>query len=221
MGWLIFVGIILFIFAVLMIPVHAVADYKDDFSLKIKFLFFFKYTVFPMKEKEKEEKPKEEKPKTEKNTEEQKKPKRKMTIEEIIDTVIDAVRKYGPGAKMILRNIRFHRIELYWKVGAEDAAACGIKYGKICAWLSGVLGFFRNFMRIENAKFRVFPDFISEKDEIYGGADIEFNPLVVLIGALRMALVFLKDMMKNKDSKQNKQTAKPRHNINAKESASA
>jgi hypothetical protein len=60
-GWLIFFGTVLFILAVLMIPVRAVADYKENFSLKIKFLFFFSKTVFPMKEKEKTEKPKEQK----------------------------------------------------------------------------------------------------------------------------------------------------------------
>ena len=217
-GWMIFFGIILFILGVLMIPVRAVADYKNEFSLKIKFLFFLSYTVFPMKEKKKEEKPKEEKQKKEEKPQEPKKEKRKMTPEEIVDTVIDYVKKYGPGAKMILRNIRFHRLELYWKVGAEDAAACGIKYGRICAWLSGVLGFFRNFMKTEKAKFRVFPDFISEKDEIYGGADIEFNPLIILIGALRIAFVFIKELIKNNCKTK---SAKPRKNIKVKESASA
>ena len=142
-----------------------------------------------------------------------------MMPDEIVDLIVDAVNKYGPGAKMILRNIRFHRLELYWKVGAEDAAACGIKYGRICAWLSGVLGFFRNLTRIEHPEFRVFPDFICEKDEIYGGADMEFNPLIIIIGALRMGFVFLKDMMKDAGRKQKKQTAKPRQNIKAKESA--
>ncbi len=215
-GLMIFFGIIIFILAVLMIPVHAVADYKESFSLQVKFLFFFKYSVFPMKEKKKEEKQKEEQQKTEKKPEEQKKPKKKMTLEEIIDMIIDYVDKYGPGAKMILRNIRFHRLELYWKVGGEDAAACGIKYGKICGWISGVFGFFRNLMKIENPKIRVFPDFISEKDEIYGGADIEFNPLIVIIGVLRMTFVFLKDIIKNSKTK----SAKPRKTINAKESAS-
>lgn len=216
-GLYIFLGIILFILAVLMIPVHVAADYKDEFSLKIKFLFFFKYVIFPMKEKkkEKEEKQKEE-PKTE-ETEKPKKEKRKMTIEEIIDMVIDYVNKFGPGAKMILRNIRFHRLELYWKVTAEDAAACGLKYGKICAWLSGVFGFFRNFVKIEKPKIKVFPDFISEKDEIYGGADIEFNPLIVIIGALRIAFVFLKDLLKNSKNK----SVKHKKNIKTKESASA
>ena len=214
---MILLGIIVFILAVLMIPVHAVADYKDDFSLKIKFLFFFKYDVFPMKEKKKEEKEKQEEPKSKKPSEEKKKQKRKMTAEEIIDFAIDCTQKYGPGAKMILRNIRFHRLELYWKVTAEDAAACGLKYGKICAWISGVFGFFRNFVKIENPKIKIFPDFLSEKDEIYGGADIEFNPLVVIIGALRMAFVFLKDLMKNSKTK----PAKQRKNINKKESASA
>ena len=218
-GLYIFLGIIIFILAVLMIPVHVAADYKNEFSLKIKFLFFFKYVVFPESEKKKEKKEKQkqkEEPKTEKAPAE-KKEKRKMTVEEIIDTVIDYVNKFGPGARMILRNIRFHRLELYWKVTAEDAAACGLKYGKICAWLSGVFGFFRNFVKIENPKIKVFPDFISEKDEIYGGADIEFNPLIVLIGALRIAFVFLKDLIKNNKTK----SAKPQKKIKTKESASA
>ena len=218
-GWLVFFGIIVFILALLMIPVRAEAFYKDDFSLKISFLFFFKYSVFPMKEKTKEEKePKKEKQKPKETTEKPKKQKRKMTAEEVIDLMIDCVKKYGPGAKMILRNIRFHKAELYWKVCAEDAAACGIKYGRICGWLSGALGFFRNFMKIEKAKIRVYPDFICENDEIYGGADIEFNPLIVIIGALRMAFVFLKDMIKTKQKTKPK-AAKPRQNINAKERA--
>ncbi|MBQ7874422.1 MAG: DUF2953 domain-containing protein [Oscillospiraceae bacterium] len=221
-GWLIFGGIILLILGILMIPVHAAADYKEEFSLRIRFLFFFNIQLFPMKEKtEKEEKPKEEKPKEEKPKKEKtKKEKRKRTAEEIVDMIIDVVNKYGPGAKMILGNIRFHRLELYWKVGGEDAAAIGIKYGRICAWLSGVLGFFRNLMKIEKAKFRVFPDFISEKDDIYGGADIEFNPLIVIIGALRMACVFLKDMFKKiQNRKKRRKALQKRQNIKAKESA--
>lgn len=217
-GLLIFFGIIALILGILMIPVHAAAYYKEEFSLKIRFLFFFEYVLFPMKEKKKEEKP--EKTETAKETapEKTKKEKRKMTIEETVDFIVESVQKYGPGAKMILRNIRFHKIELYWKVGAEDAAACGIKYGRICGWLSGALGFFRNLTRIEKTKMRVFPDFISEKDEIYGGADIEFNPLVILIGALRIAFVFLKDIIKNNNKTK---SAKPRQKIKIKESASA
>jgi len=216
-GLLIFLGTIILILGILMIPVHAAAYYKEEFSLIIKFLFFFKYTVFPMKKKEKEKTEKPE-PKKEAAPEKAKKEKRKMTVEETVDFIIESIKKYGPGAKMILRNIRFHEAELYWKVGAEDAAACGIKYGRICGWLSGVLGFFRNLTKIEKTKIRVFPDFISEKDEIYGGADIEFNPLIVLIGALRIAFVLLKDIIKNNNKQK---SAKPRQKINAKESASA
>ena len=172
-----------------------------------------------MKEKKKkEEKPKEETEKSAESTEKTKKEKRRMMPDEIVDMIIDIIKKYGPGAKMILRNIRFHSVELYWKIGAEDAAACGIKYGRICAWLSGVLGFFRNLTRIEHPKFRVFPDFICEEDAIYGGADLEFNPLIVIIGALRMGFVFLGDMMKN-NKRQKQNSAKPRQNIKAKESA--
>ena len=221
-GWIIFFGVIIFILLVLMIPVHVKAFYKDDFSLKIKFLLFFNLTVFPMKEKKKEEKKSEEtKKETEKKPQAQKE-KRKMTLEEIIDTVIDYTERYGPGAKMILHNIRFHKVTLYWKVGAEDAAACGIKFGRVCGWISGVLGFFKNLTRIEKTEIRCFPDFICEKDEIYGGADVEFNPLIVIIGALRMAFVFLKEIKNKPPKKRNtskKQPADARNNIMQKESA--
>ncbi len=204
-GWLIFLGIILVILGILMLPVRIVIDYKENFSLVIKFLLFFKYKVFPRERKpkaEKESQKTEKKNKTEQQSKQKK--KRKMTAEEMVDFVIKTVEKYGNSAKMILRNIRVHRFELYWKVGAEDAAACGIKYGKICAWLSSTIAFFRNLMKIENTKLRIYPDFISEKDEIYGGADIEFNPLIVLIGAIRMAFVFIKDMIKGMSAKSKK-----------------
>lgn len=217
-GWLIFFGIIFFILGVLMLPVRVAADYKEELSVKIKFLLFFKITLVPMKEK-KEKKKEVQETEKEEASEKPKKKKRRMTLEETVDFIIDCVRKYGPGAKMILRNIRFHRLELYWKVGAEDAAACGIKYGRICAWISGALGFLRNLTRIEKTKLRIFPDFICENDEIYGGADIEFNPLIVLIGALRMAFVFLKDIIGNSHSAQKTKAAKPRQNIAKKESA--
>ena len=215
-GWLIFGGIILFILGILMVPVHIAVDYKEELSLSFRFLFFYiKYDR--NSEKGKNEKTEKKEKKTSVNKEKSPgKQKKKRTLEENIDMVIDIINKYGPGAKMILKNIRIHRLELYWKVGAEDAAACGIKYGRICAWISGVLGFFRNLMKIEKIKLRVFPDFICEKDEIYGGADFQFNPLIVIIGALRMGIVFIKDMMKNKPKTK---SAKPRHDIKTKESA--
>lgn len=111
---------------------------------------------------------------------------------------------------MILKNIRIHRLELFWKIAAEDAAACAIRYGKVCAYLNSALGFFRNLMKIERTNLRVYPDFTAEKDEIRGGADIEFNPLIVMIGALRMGIAFIKDLI----AKAKKQKRKPKKRIN-------
>ena len=147
------------------------------------------------KRKEKEEKPTEEKPKN---------PKKKHTPEEIIDGFIDAVHRYGPGAKQILRNIRVHRLEGYWQIAAEDAAACAIRYGRICALLNTAFGFLRNLVKIEKTKLRVYPDFIAEKEEIRVLADIEANPLVAIIGALRIAFAFLSNIIKE----QKKETSK-------------
>ena len=202
-GWLIFLGIILFIILLLALPVHIVADWNEHLTLKIRYLFF-KFTIIPGKEKEikpkedkqkKSEKPKENKPK---------KPKKKHTPEEIIDGFIDAVHRYGPGAKQILRNIRVHRLEGYWQIAAEDAAACAIRYGRICALLNTAFGFLRNLVKIEKTKLRVYPDFIAEKEEIRVLADIEANPLIILIGGIRIAFALLKDMI----AKQKKETSK-------------
>ncbi len=206
MGWIIFFGILLFILLILMIPVRAVIDYKEKLTVKIKFLFFFTYDLIPGKKKKKEE-AKKEQPAKEPKPAAEKKPKRKRSLEEIIDMIIDIVNKYGPGAKMILRNVRLHRLELYWKISGEDAADCGIKYGNTCAWLSSVLAFFRNFIKIEHPKFKIFPDFLAAEDEIYGGADIECNPLIVLIGAARMGFVFLKELFKGLKQKKKRRKA--------------
>lgn len=202
-GWLIFLGIILFIILLLALPVHVIAEWNEKLTLRVRYLFF-KFTIIPGKEKEKKKKtPKKEK--EEKPTEEKpKKPKKKHTPEEIIDGFIDAVHRYGPGAKQILRNIRVHRLEGYWQIAAEDAAACAVRYGRICALLNTAFGFLRNLVKIEKTKLRVYPDFTAEKEEIRVLADIEANPLIILIGGIRIAFALLKDMT----AKQKKETSK-------------
>ena len=202
-GWLIFLGIILFIILLLALPVHIVADWNEHLTLKIRYLFF-KFTIIPGKEKEK--KPKEDKQKKSEKPKENKpkKPKKKHTPEEIIDGFIAAVHRYGSGVKMILHNIRVHKLEIFWKIAAEDAAACAIRYGKICALLNTGFGFLRNLTRIEKTKLRIYPDFTAEKEEIRVLADIEANPLVAIIGALRIAFAFLGNIIKE----QKKETSK-------------
>ena len=70
-GWLIFLGIILFIILLLALPVHVIAEWNEKLTLRARYLFF-KFTIIPGKEKEKKpkedkqkksEKPKENKPK--------------------------------------------------------------------------------------------------------------------------------------------------------------
>ena len=202
-GWLIFLGIILFIILLLALPVHVIAEWNEKLTLRVRYLYI-KYTKIPGKEKEKKKKtPKKEK--EEKPTEEKpKKPKKKHTPEENIDGFIDAVHRYGPGAKQILRNIRVHRREGYWQIAAEAAAACAIRYGRSCALLNTAFGFLRNLVKIEKTKLRVYPDFIAEKEEIRVLADIEANPLVAIIGALRIAFAFLSNIIKE----QKKETSK-------------
>lgn len=201
MGWLIFLGIILLIIVLLALPVHIVIDRNEKLTIKVRYLFFT-FVIVPSDKKEKEPKEKKAKPEEQPKKAKTKKPKKKRTPEEMIDGFVKAVNEYGPGAKMILKNLRVHKMEGFWKIAAEGAAACGIRYGRICALLNTAFGFLRNFVKIEKAKLRVYPDFTAETEEIRVLADIEANPIVVLIGAIRIAFVYLKNMF-NKQKQEN------------------
>lgn len=185
----------------LSLPVFVIAEWNEKLTVKIKYLFF-RFTVVPAPEKKK--KPKQEKEPEQKQTKPKKKQRKKHTPDEIIDGFIDAVHRYGPGTKMILRNIRVHKLEGFWKIAGEDAAACAVRYGRVCALLNTAFGFIRNLVRIEKTELKVYPDFLAEEEEIRIYTEIEANPIVILIGGVRIAFAFLKNMIK----KQKKETSK-------------
>lgn len=191
----------------LSLPVFVTAEWNEKLTVKIKYLFF-RFTVVPAPEKKK--KPKQEKEPEQKPAKPKKKQRKKHTPDEIIDGFIDAVHRYGPGTKMILRNIRVHKLEGFWKIAGEDAAACAVRYGRVCALLNTAFGFIRNLVRIEKTKLKVYPDFLAEEEEIRVYTEIEANPIVILIGGVRIAFAFLKNMIK----KQKKETSKKGAYIN-------
>lgn len=191
----------------LSLPVFVTAEWNEKLTVKIKYLFF-RFTVVPAPEKKK--KPKQEKEPEQKPAKPKKKQRKKHTLDEIIDGFIDAVHRYGPGTKMILRNIRVHKLEGFWKIAGEDAAACAVRYGRVCALLNTAFGFIRNLVRIEKTKLKVYPDFLAEEEEIRVYTEIEANPIVILIGGVRIAFAFLKNMIK----KQKKETSKKGAYIN-------
>lgn len=191
----------------LSLPVFVTAEWNEKLTVKIKYLFF-RFTVVPAQEKKK--KPKQEKEPEQKPAKPKKKQRKKHTPDEIIDGFIDAVHRYGPGTKIILRNIRVHKLEGFWKIAGEDAAACAVRYGRVCALLNTAFGFIRNLVRIEKTKLKVYPDFLAEEEEIRVYTEIEANPIVILIGGVRIAFAFLKNMIK----KQKKETSKKGAYIN-------
>ncbi len=203
MGWLIFAGIVFSLLLMLMIPVHVIAEWDKELALRIRYLFL-KFTIFPVKTDKKEKSKKE---RVSKKEIQKKEKKRKKYLDEVVDGILDFIEKYSGGAKMVLKNIRVHYLEGFWKITDEDAAECAVKYGRACAGLNVIMAFLQNFIRIEKIKLKIYPDFASEKDEIRAKADIEFNPLIVIIGLLRIAVVFVKDIS-FKQNRTNKVKAK-------------
>lgn len=184
--------VIVFLLILFCIPVHVVVDWNEKLIVRVRYLFF-KFTVFPFKKKENKKDSSEVKEKkTDNNDKKNKKEKKKKSVEEVIDELVDITKRYGPGARVLLKSFRIHEISGFWKITDDDASECAIKYGRICALISSSMAFLRNLIKIEKEKFRIYPDFSSDEDIVNGYIDFQFVPLIALVGTIMLLVTYLK-----------------------------
>jgi len=201
MGWIIAGAVITALALLLMIPLSGVVIWDEGLRLDLKWLFIRK-TLYP-ETKEKKEKEEPEKKSEKKAEPKNKKKKNKASAQEVIDNVLDYIKRCKGGALMILRNIRVSLLKMDWTIAADDCAECAIRYGKMNAYIYGALASMENIIRIKRADIRLVPDFTAAEEKFSIQAVISLTPLIVIIGAVRMAWGFLMKMIA--DSKKVKQ----------------
>lgn len=198
MGWYILAAILFLLVVILLVPVHAIVEWNKNLFIKIRFLFF-RFSIIPNnKKKKKKSEPKKTDNTGKKEHKSSEKKKEKKSLEEIVDLITDLSKKYGPGVKMTFKTLRIHVMEGFWKITADDAAQCAIKYGRICASINSITAFFQNIIKIEKQKFRIYPDFASDEDEIRGRLDFQITPMFVIIGGIMLVVAYLKDKLNQK-----------------------
>ena len=190
---IIILAIVSLLVFILVLPVHlSFSLYGDDVCIFVRILFF-KYTIYPEKEKKEKKKvtkTKKEKPKDKKEI----KPKEKkevFTLEEKITyitklsrVIIDKIKKH-----LVIRLKDFEIV-----VATGDAAKTAIIYGSVCGGLSALFAILyesMNFKISQKAK-GVSMDFLSDKMIINFKLDFCVNIIKGLLILLPTAMEYIK-----------------------------
>ncbi len=205
MGWII-AGIIFIIILVLLLgKVQVIADYSEDFILKIKYMFFPVLTL-PSTKPKKEKKPKKPKePKEEKaEDEKEKKPKKKisLTLDDILALVKMALNSIGKPLRKILKRVEISHLSLDIVCGGEDAAKAAITYGAVNMAIGNLLGWFDTIFTLKPVdKLEVNVDF--ESEETTADAYVEVKLTVAAVFAFAFTLIgrVIKNYITGKDAR--------------------
>jgi len=152
MVWKIAVLVVLLLIWLLLLPVTAYIEYNNNFTVKVKYLFF---TFFPTKPKktEKTKKPK----KSKKSAKKRKKPS--------IESITQSYKNAKAPVKRLIKKTRVTGFRLNFVIGGEDAAAIALNYGLQTALVNGLLAWLKEAVILEIKEVRIKADFTREESE--------------------------------------------------------
>lgn len=137
-GWLVLLGILLFLLLILLIPIHLNIEYDGELRVWVRYLFI-RYPLYPPKPK-KEKKPKEKKGKPEEEKKEQPKKENaavKFVKEHGIDAVIELLHTVVDIIENLLgstaRHLVIDRLVINAIIVGSDSADTALKYGYACS----------------------------------------------------------------------------------------
>ena len=179
-------GIILLIALLLILPITAQIDFKDDFFVKVKYLGITVYKITPDEE---EQKPNEKAKKTENPKEKQKGLFTKLTekhgfkgaVKEMVSFALDILKQ----TKKQLLKIKLRNIKIDLIVVGSDAAQTAIDYGAICGVVYPVLSIIDQNLNVKYKKINITAGFKQTDSQFAFSLDVKANPVLLLIIALK------------------------------------
>ena len=207
----IILGILLFLLAILSLPVNIYAEYKESFVLAVRWLFV-KIYIYPPADKKKKKPKKEKKPKEEKPQEETPKeepaapaePKENFIktfynnqgVTGILELISNVAKKLGAGLKGIGRSFYIRRLWLRINVGGGNSADAAISYGKMCSAVYPAMGYILSVVHSKNCSVKVQPDFLGGKTEGAFSLHLAVIPSKLIGAALVMGIKLLVELIK-------------------------
>lgn len=182
---------------------------KEELTVWIGILFF-RFQVFPGKEKkEKKPKLKSKGKKAEATTSPRKKKKKTKTkeeIKELLTGLYDLLRAVIRPTGFVLRHARIDDLDLQIVVGGEEPDETAIAYGRWNAAVYGGLATLRNFMKIKCNRLVLAVDFTQLETEVAFSATFKIRIWALLVTVIRMIWRFLVNTLR-KDEEAVLQTA--------------
>ncbi len=196
-GWVL-LGLLLFVFVLLLLPVHTRIRYDGALQVWCG-LGPVSLRLFPMKKKPKTEKEKaqaaeKKAEKAAKKAAKPKKDKQKLTLEIICDYIRLGVEALGMmRRRLVLRNLTCHL-----KVASKDAASTALLYGRIAAAVSALYPVLERNLRVRHTDIAVDADFEHETLDVVADVTLAVCPLRMLLAGMILLIQFLKIQKKSK-----------------------
>ena len=227
-GWIILGivgGLLLLIAIALSLSVRADIEYKGDFTVKVKYLFFTLYDSRKPKSRKKSKKKSKKKVKQKpknvvaKKSKKQQPPPRSTFAEKVakesgIDEIAQDIKKANSRSfdfemlkliydsaktpiKRLISKFRVSKLHLDCTVGGEDAAKTALAYGFQSAAISGFLTWINEVLSLKVKRVNVIADFDQDKTTIYMKCRVKIR-----VGAAAACLLgYMVNTVRNSSSK--------------------
>ncbi len=167
--WIV-LGILLFLFILLLCPVHLYATFENEFRTKVRYLFIT-YKVYPQPEETKPEQAQEVKEKKEKQAENDAKSRIRGIIEQKgLSGFLEILKEFASIATGAAKKLFVHFIIDYIStdvsVADEDAAQTAILFGGICAAVYTPMGMLVNNLKCKEYHINIVPNFQAKECKI-------------------------------------------------------
>ena len=190
-------ALLLLIALVLLLPVSVDLSYKEDFSVKVKFL---NIKVFPFKEK-KQTKKADKSEGTPKKTNQFKTSFQKLkekhgfsgAVKEIFAFLKDCLKHIGG----FLKTVKFRKVMLNLVVAESDAFKTAIKYGEVCSVAYPVLSALESKANIKYKKIDIKSDFNAQKGEFNFSFTCKLQIIFLIITTFRVYKEYKKFSVRN------------------------
>jgi len=196
---IIIAAVLLLMFSLFLFPVSFAAELEDELNLKVKYLFF----NIPLGvKKDKKAKPKKREKKTSHKTQtmSRKQESKKEPLIDKISQYSDVIKELVKNFAAMLKYVVIKDLRINIKIASSDAAQTAIQYGGVCAVVYPLSGFIESYMRVDNRKIDVTPNFDGNEGEVTAFLKVQIKPLYVIatvISFLKCIIKLKQDGAKN------------------------
>lgn len=193
---LIILGILLFLFLLLLFPVHVSVTFETELGLKVRYLFF-RYTVFPQPpEKLAKKAAKEIKENAEEN--ETKSKIREIIKQKGLSGFVGLLKEFASvaagTAKKLFSRVTMDLLFVDVVVSDEDAAQTALLYGGVCAAVCGSAAALLSVMKYKRYHINVVPDFQAKQSAVKFELRAHVIPVFLVVPLLSALFRSLKIM---------------------------